>query len=175
MLLNRYTLHIARSQDLIKICELREFEVEGYRNFILHCFAYWQALTIRDKTLLKEVVQGLNSRFKKPLSQTEVNALIRSIKRTVDKFIDYEQGKAKGKDKRVSKQMKNNGGYWYSNKRLIEAINITEQEQRYLKTIIGKQEKYRRNNKRRRQERRNEQGLTSREQQRLDTISHVKN
>ena len=47
-------------------------------------------------------------------------------------------------------------------KPLIDMLNITEQEQRHLKTIIGTKEKYRRNNIRRRKERRNEEGLTSR-------------
>ena len=70
--------------------------------------------------------------------------------------------------------MRDKGGYWYTNKTLIDMLNITEQEQRHLKTIISTQEKYRRNNIRRREKRRNEEGLTSREQQKLNTIEKVK-
>ncbi|WP_226891151.1 hypothetical protein [Paraclostridium bifermentans] len=41
-------------------------------------------------------------------------------------------------------------------------------------TIINKEEKYYRNNKRRRLERRNEEGLTKREQEKVDDIDKVK-
>lgn len=41
-------------------------------------------------------------------------------------------------------------------------------------TIINKQEKYYRNNKRRRLERRNEEGLTKREQEKVDNINKIK-
>ena len=58
-------------------------------------------------------------------------------------------------------------GYNYNNETLIELLEISKQEQQYMKTIIGQQEKYRRNNSRRREARRNEDGLTSREQQAL--------
>lgn len=42
-----------------------------------------------------------------------------------------------------------------------------------LKTIIGTNEKYRRNNIRRRKERRNEAGLTAREQKKVDTMKAI--
>lgn len=41
-------------------------------------------------------------------------------------------------------------------------------------TIINKDEKYYRNNKRRRLERRNEEGLTKREQEKVDNINKIK-
>ncbi|WP_226897957.1 hypothetical protein [Paraclostridium bifermentans] len=41
-------------------------------------------------------------------------------------------------------------------------------------TIINKEEKYCRNNKRRRLERRNEEGLTKREQEKVDNINKIK-
>lgn len=53
-------------------------------------------------------------------------------------------------------------------------MDITSAEQRELKTIIGKEEKYRRKNKRRRDNRRNEEGLTQREQQKKDLINKIK-
>ena len=51
-------------------------------------------------------------------------------------------------------------------------LEITEQEQRKLKTIISTKEKYRRNNERRTP--RNENWLTKREQQKQDLIKSVK-
>ncbi len=56
--------------------------------------------------------------------------------------------------------------YKYSNGKLIEILDITEQEQKEFKTIISTKEKYRRNNERRTP--RNENGLTKREQQKQD-------
>ena len=41
-------------------------------------------------------------------------------------------------------------------------------------TIINKEEKYYRKNKRRRLERRNEEGLTKREQEKVDNINKIK-
>jgi len=173
-LFNSYTLHQARSNDLLTLCDLRDYEVVGYRNSILHCFVYWQGIYIRELDRLEEVAEQLNQKFREPLKMSEVKAIVRSANKAIERFIDYVQGVNSGKDKRVSKAMRNRGGYWYTNDRLIEMLNITEQEQKHLKTIIDKQEKYKRNNERRRQERRNEQGLTSREQQKLDTINQVK-
>ena len=79
-------------------------------------------------------------------------------------LIDYEEGIRSGADQKVSKGMRDKEGYWYKNEALIERLGITEAEQRHLKTIIGTQEKYRRNNERRVQARRNENGLTKKQQ-----------
>lgn len=78
--------------------------------------------------------------------------------------------------------MRDKGGYWYTNEKLIEIFKIEQEEERaidkeghyLLKTIISKSEKQRRQNEARKKARRNEQGLTSREQQKIDTISKVK-
>lgn len=173
-LFNSYTLHMARASDIETICKLRNYDVKGYRNKLLHCYAYWRGIYIRDREALSNKVYELNSKFIEPHSQGEVDTMIRSVDRAIDRFIDYEQGIRSGEDKRISKKMRERGGYWYKNDTLIEMLDITEDEQRHLKTIIGTQEKYRRNNERRRQARRNEAGLTSREQQKQDTIKAVK-
>lgn len=122
---------------------------------------------------LSSIVYELNDRFIEPLKQSEVDAMIRSVDRAIEKFIDYEQGIRSGEDKRVSRKMKERGGYWYTNETLIDMLDITEEEQRHLKTIIGTNEKYRRNNERRRKERRNSNGLTQREQRKVDTMKAI--
>ena len=68
--------------------------------------------------------------------------------------------------------MRDKGGYWYKNETLIERLCITKSEQKHMKTIIGTDEKYKRNNERRTP--RNENGLTQREQQKEDLINRVK-
>ncbi len=62
--------------------------------------------------------------------------------------------------------------YKYSNDRLIEMLEITDNEQKELKTIISTKEKYRRNNERRTP--RNENGLTKKQQELNDLETKIK-
>lgn len=158
---NSYSLHMTRSRDLLKLCEMRNYSLRGHRNMILHCYAYWQGIYIRDKEELERDVKRLNSLFKEPLKESEVNAILRSVPKQIDKFIAYEQGLVLGENKRVSKKMRNKPGYWYKNETLIEQLCITGPEMEKLETIISTNEKYRRNNLRRTP--RNDEGLTERQ------------
>ena len=173
-LFNSYTLHLYRDDDIKMLCKLRNYDVEGYRNFILHCFAYWTGIYIRDTDELEKEVIELNNAFKKPLKETEVKAILRCIPKAIDKFLNYQQTLKNGQVKKVTKGMKDKGGYWYKNQTLIESLDITLEEQKKFKTIIGQEEKYNRNNKRRNDTRRNKEGLTPREQQKQHTIKSVK-
>lgn len=170
---NSYTLHLARAKDIETLIRLRDYNITGYRNSFLHCYVYWTGIYTRDHNELLGIAETLNNSLREPLNANEVKAIVRSTDKAIAKFIEYEQGLRSGQVKRVSKRMRDKGGYWYTNETLIEMLDITEQEQRHLKTIVGKQEKYRRNNERRRQERRNEQGLTLREQQKQDTMKAI--
>lgn len=169
-----YRLHITRANDLEQIVRSRSYKVKGYRNSLVHCYCYWKGIYIRDPKTLLEVVEDFNNSFTYPLKDTEVRAIVKSTTKAVESFISYEQGIRSGEDKRVSKAMRSRGGYWYTNETLINMLDITEAEQRELKTIIGTKEKYRRNNEARRKARRNEQGLTSREQSKVNNIAAVK-
>lgn len=160
---NSYNLHMTRSRDIKKLCELRNYSVKGHRNMILHCYAYWQGIYIRDREELEKDVKLLNSLFKEPLRESEVNSILRSVPKAIDKFIAYEQGIILGENKRVSKNMRNKLGYWYKNETLIEQLCITGFEMEHLETIISKEEKYRRRNKKRTP--RNEEGLTKKQQE----------
>ena len=162
---NSYSLHITRAKDIETLCKLREYDMTGYRNMVIHCYAYWQGITIRGNKDLAEIVYALNGKFKEPLKESEVEAVLNCIPKAIEKFIEYEQGIRSGEKKRVSKGMKDKGGYWYKNTTLIDRLNITREEQRELKTIIGKEEKYDRNNENRRKKRRDEEGLTKSQQE----------
>ena len=61
--------------------------------------------------------------------------------------------------------MRDKGGYWYKNETLIERLDITIEEQKYMKTIVSTEVKYIRNNERRREARRNKNGLTNKQQE----------
>ena len=55
--------------------------------------------------------------------------------------------------------------YRFTNKYIIERLDITPKEQEKLKTIISTEEKYKRNNKRRSEAIRNKDGLTNKQRQ----------
>lgn len=160
---NTYSLHILRSNDILKLCELRNYDVKGHRNMILHCYAYWQGIYVRNEEELKDKVYELNSKFKQPLKESEVNGILRCIPKAIKRFIDYEQGLISGDVKRKTKGMKDKGGYWYKNETLIDRLNISIKEQEKLETIISKEIKYKRRNLKRTP--RNEQGLTEKQSQ----------
>ncbi|MGL5765092.1 MAG: DNA-binding response regulator [Sarcina sp.] len=172
-----YTLHITRAEDILTLCKMRKYKVTGYRNMILHCYAYWIGVTTRDSNNLDDAVNKLNNSFTEPLKQTEVNAILRCVPKAIDKFLNYEQGLRSGEIKRVSKGMRDKGGYWYKNETLIERLDITIAEQKQLKTIIGKEVKYARRrekeNEAKKAKRRNKAGLTNREQEKQDLIKVI--
>lgn len=170
---NSYSLHLARIDDVETLCKLRNYDIKGNRNAILHCYAYWKGITIRDEDSLREDVYSLNSAFIEPLKATEVDAILRCVPKAIDKFIAYEQGLRSGEVKRVTKGMRDKGGYWYKNETLIEIFDITVEEGRQLKTIISTEEKYYRNNKRRKESRRNENGLTNKQQELKDLRKQI--
>lgn len=170
---NSYSLHMARVEDIETLCKLRKYNVKGYRNMIIHCYAYWKGIYIRDIEELENEVIELNNSFLEPMKETEIRAVLRCVPKAIEKFINYEQGIRNGEDKRVSKGMRDKEGYWYKNETLIDRLEITEEEQRHMKTIIGTQEKYRRNNERRVQARRNENGLTKKQQELADLKNKV--
>lgn len=165
---NSYSLHITRAEDLETLVKLRNGNMNGSRNMALHCYAYWKGIYIRDIDKLTESVEEFNNSFSKPLKNSEVRAVLRCIPKAIDKFLEYEQGIRCGLNKRVTKGMKDKGGYWYKNETLIERLEITEQEQRELKTIIGTRVKYDRKNEKRNKARRNENGLTNKQQEIVD-------
>ena len=171
---NSYSLHMERANDLETLCRLREYNMTGYRNMAVHCYAYWKGIYIRDNYELENMVIEFNNAFTEPLNETEVQAVLRCIPKAIDKFIAYEQGLRSGERKRVSKGMRDKEGYWYKNETLIDRLGITSKEQRHMKTIIGIDEKYDRNNERRRANRRNEEGLTKREEEKIKTIESIK-
>ena len=170
---NSYSLHMERANDLETLCRLRKYDMTGYRNMALHCYAYWKGIYIRDDYDLENMVIEFNNAFTDPLKETEIKAVLRCIPKAIDKFIAYEQGIRSGECKRVSKGMRDKEGYWYKNETLIERLGITREEQKHLKTIISTEEKYERNNERRRASRRNENGLTKKQQELQDLKKQI--
>ena len=119
------SLYYARIQDITKICELREYNLKGHREFILFLYRYYLCSFTEDvKKALEDVVE-LNSMFREPLMETEVKRATRSAEKCY-----------LSKDKQ----------YRYKNETLIDILEITEEEEKHMTTIISKNEYKRREN-----------------------------
>lgn len=143
-LFNEYSLYHARVVDIAKICELRDYDVKGHREVILFLYRYFTCCFLSDPDEALEKALELNAMFKDPLPKNEVITDTRSAERA------YEIRK-----------------YKYTNVKLINLLDITLDEQQYLKTIISGKEKYRRSADQQKSEkkakRRNENGLTKKQ------------
>ncbi|WP_099330282.1 helix-turn-helix transcriptional regulator [Clostridium paraputrificum] len=141
---NLYTLNKSRLEDFKAIVSLRNGEVKGYRNTLIMFYSYHYRL-INEITVeeLIDITKEFNKSFREPYKIRELISVCRSVNRTVKHFQEDESK-----------------GYKFTNKYIIEALDISEQEQKKLLTIISTDEKYRRKNIKRNAARRNEEGLT---------------
>lgn len=152
---NLFTLNTARLKDFESIVKLRSGKVTGYRNSLIMLYSYHYRLM--NEVTLTELIQEVtefNKAFKEPYKATELKNVCRSVTRAVKYFRED-----------------NTKGYRFRNDYIIELLDLTDKEQSNLLTIISKQVKYDRKNAKRYP--RNEKGLTSRQQQKEDTIKAI--
>ena len=144
---NLYTLNSSRVQDFKEIVRLRHGNVVGYRNTLIMLYSYHYRL-FNDITVneLIEEVKSFNKSFNKPYNTKQLISVCRSVNKTVKHFIED-----------------NTKGYKFNNGYIIEALELSEEEQNKLITIISKDIKYKRNNNKRTP--RNEEGLTKKQQE----------
>lgn len=121
------SLYQARILDLAKICELRNYDVRGHREMILFLYRYYLCYFTEDTEKALQDTLELNSEFIYPLEKNEVIRATRSAEMVF-----------RSKDKM----------YKYKNDTLIDLLEISEQEQMHLLTIISNKEYRRRNNER---------------------------
>lgn len=119
------SLYQGRILDLVKLCELRNYDVKGQREIILFLYRYYLCYFYEDEQKALEDVLELNKEFIQPLSEKE---LIRATNSAEKVF--------KSKDKQ----------YKYKNETLIDLLEISAYEQTHMKIIISKEEYKRRNN-----------------------------
>ena len=119
------SLYFGRIQDIIKLCELREYDLKGHREVILFLYRYYLCSFTEDVQKALEDVLELNSMFRQPLRESEVIRATRSAERC---YLDK------------------NKQYKYKNDTLIELLEITEEEQTHMTIIISKEEYKRREN-----------------------------
>lgn len=119
------SLYQARILDIAKICELRNYDVRGHREMILFLYRYYLCYFTEDIDKALQDTLELNSEFKYPLRGNEVVRATRSAETVF-----------RNKDKQ----------YKYKNATLIDLLDISEEEQMHLLTIISKKEYRRRDN-----------------------------
>ena len=104
-------------------------------------FRPWKCTFLEDVGQALEDTLDLNTQFSEPLTEAEVQRATRSAETA------FKSG-----DKQ----------YRYGYKRLIELLELTDEEQTHFKTIIGRSEKLRRHRERE-QKRRKQAGAVSRD------------
>ena len=121
------SLYYARIQDIIKLCELREYDLAPYymRELILFLYRYYLCSFLNDVEKALEDVLELNSMFRQPLRKSEVVKATNSAEKC---YLD------------------NDKLYKYKNDTLIELLEINKEEQTYMTIIISKEEYKRREN-----------------------------
>ena len=169
---NSYSLHLTRIQDIEMLCQLRNWDIKGYRNKVLHCWVYWQGIYVRDLERLGEMALEFNNTFSEPLADQVVEAVVSSCDRAIESFLEHQRRLTNEENLSGSQSPLRATGYNYRNSTLIDMLDITEEEQKHLKTIISTNERYRRSNIKRTP--RNENGLTKRQQQKQDNIKAVR-
>ncbi|MGN2371986.1 DNA-binding response regulator [Clostridium cagae] len=119
------SLYYARIQDIIKLCDLRNYNLAPYhiRELILFLYRYWLCYFTEDTHKALEDTLELNNQFIVPLNEIEV---IRATRSAETVFLS--------KDKK----------YKYKNQTLINLLEITELEEMGMKTIISDMEYKRR-------------------------------
>ena len=136
---NTYTLHLSRARDLAKLVELRQGDVEGFRETVLFLYRYWTCCFTDDPERALDDTLSLNSEFLHPLPEREVINATKSAEKAWSM-------KSDAKANELAKALGYPGaGYNMPNSQIIEWLDISPQEQEHLSSIIGAAEKRRRN------------------------------
>lgn len=137
-LFNVYSLHAARLKDITTLVELRHGRMDGYRETTLFLYRYWSCCFTRDPQEALKQTLDLNKAFTHPLTQKEARKATESAQRA------WEAKSDKKADERAKEMGYPGAGYRVSNAKIIDWLDITEEEQTHLSTIISKREKRRR-------------------------------
>ena len=184
-----HNLHFKRMSDIEKLIELKEGNCEGTREFMCFLYRYFNCCYYKDPSNAIETIKELNNSFTDPLTDSELIKATSSAEggwklwqQTYEEYSNLED------PVNITQFFRKRGCYIYSNKKLIEILKITQVEMESLETIINTQEKNRRSkdyrsdyykenkeryNKNRREKRRNEEGLTKREQEKLEKMQQI--
>lgn len=141
-LFNTYKLHYARLLDLVKLVELRNYEVTGYREIFCFLYRYWLCCYTNDPVESLNQTHTFNLQFTEPLPFNEVEKATRSAEKAWEARNNEEAN-------RIAIEKGYPGaGYNLRNSKIIDWLDITREEQKHLTTIIDGVEKRRRKRER---------------------------
>lgn len=165
-LYNLYSLHYTRLCDIAKLVELRKGQLgsDECRRRVVFLYRYWSCCYLNDTARALEETQEFNKGFSQPLPPGVVRSASQSAEKAYRAWLSGAMVKVGEQNYRR--------GYNYKNSTLIRMLGITPEEQREMQTIIGKEEKYRRNDERRYGK--DSDGLTAKQRQRLERIAKAK-
>lgn len=152
-LYNTFSLHIARADDLRDLIKLRNGAMDGMRETVCFLYRYWTCCFRNDPQEALQATMDINNQFTKPLSNKEVERATRSAQKA------WEARSNKEADKLAKEKGYPGAGYNLTNAKLIDWLQITQEEMEHLSTIINTKEK----NRRRREKYQAEEGRLSRE------------
>lgn len=145
---NIYTLNYYRVKDIEYILTTRA-DIRGFREKGLFLYALHHLKAYNDLERLSNDIYEVNGSLSHPLTEKEI-------------------------ERRILRQLNRNYlKYNFKNDTLIEWLDITENEMGNLKTIISKHYQLEKKKTKQKQDRRNENGLTSREQSKQDTMKII--
>lgn len=160
-LYNLYSLYHARVLDITKLIELRNYDMSGYREIICFLYRYWTLCLCNDTEDALRQTYELNSTFTHPLPERELKRATGSAEKA------YEAKSNKAANEIAKKQGYPGAGYNISNAKLIQWLDITQDEMQHMTTIINPAEKRRRDRVKKEQERR-EAGIRTDAERRAD-------
>lgn len=141
---NTYTLNCFRCDDLETLVELRKnnncYET-GYRENLLFLYRLHLLYTKIEPTIALEKVLALNNKLPLPLDIKEVTKATENAEKIGQRYIELTNSYKEDIGMSLNQFLSSNGAYIFKNDTIIKYLNITPEEQYYLRTIIGPEEK----------------------------------
>lgn len=134
-LCNMRNLYYSRIQDIVKVAELRKYDLKGHRELFCFLYRYWSCCFTADEEDALTQVLEFNNEFKEPLPVSEVIRATRSAEKAW-----MNKNDAKANAEAIAKGYPG-AGYNFKNSTIIGLLNITSEEQKDMRTIIGASEK----------------------------------
>lgn len=119
---SRYTkVNMQRDDDFHTLLELRGYDMEGYRNILFHLMSVNCFFLGMDEGSVTNYLNEINRALVSPYDS--LDAVIRYAKRNYEGYEEDYEGAVK-----------------YTNRRIVELLDITEEEQEHMKQLIGQRE-----------------------------------
>lgn len=147
-ILNYHTLYFGRIRDIVKLIELRQGQMTGYREITLFLYRYFSCCFTHDPADALRQTLEINQMFTEPLPVNEATTATRSAEKAYNDKYDEASSKT---------------GYNYRNSKLIGLLDITQEEMQHMEVLINQEEKKRRN-RLYQEERRRAKGIIPNEQ-----------